>query len=214
MPRKPNAALLLSFALLCASVPIGAKDAPVKKEPIVQTKAPARGSQTEKELSEKRSVKTEAAAKQLPADTEVRKTLIKGERPSVRFLLKKQAAQSQGGYGVLSAEALKHPAPKFPQHQNKLENDKIRRPKQFEIEYELAANADVRFTLSSLEGMPVGKLELAAGEVGAREGKNRRIIWDGRDAAGKEAPLGEYLVTQDIEYGKDDSERRVFSLVK
>ncbi|PCI31248.1 MAG: hypothetical protein COB53_13595, partial [Elusimicrobia bacterium] len=142
-------------------------------------------------------------------------TLIKGERPSVRFLLKKQAAQSKGGgYGVASHTVEKHPAPVLPQHKNKLENDKIRHPRQFEVEYTLAADADVRFTFSSLEGSAVGSNAFKAGEIGARKGKNKLIIWDGRDTQGKEAPLGEYLVTQEIEYGKDDVQQRSFSLVK
>jgi len=215
MPRKQTTSFLLSFALLCATAPIGAKDAPITKEPILQKQSAARGGQVEKELSDKRSIKT--APKKLPVNAEIRKTLIKGDRPAVRFLLKKQAeeAQPKGGYGLLGAGAApKHPAPNYPQHQNTLKNDKIRPPKQFEIEYTLDADADIRFTLLSVEGVPIATSGIKKGEIGARKGKNKRIIWDGRNTAGKEAPLGEYLVHQEIEYEKENIQRRVFTVVK
>jgi hypothetical protein len=218
MPRTRNFALLFSFALLAASVQAGAKDAPLKKEPVAQKQSAARGGAVEKQLNDKRGVKTQAPSpKKLPPNAEIRKTLIKGDRPAVRFLLKKQAetSKSSGGYGLMSAGAAsKNPAPQYPQHKNKLENDRIRPPKQFEVEYDLAADAEVRFTLSNAEGVPVATTAFEKGAVGAREGKNKRIVWDGRDESGKEAPLGDYSVLQEIDYGQDAVERRVFTLTK
>lgn len=133
-----------------------------------------------------------------PPGTELTQSLSPGERPALRHLKKDREARK-------------------PKHQNKLENPRARNPRDFAVEYELDADAEVAVTIVGPQGRPVRQVTLPSGKEGGRKGKNKAVVWDGRDQNGRETRPGPYFLYQSIRYknppkGKAKKETRMIPL--
>ena len=81
-------------------------------------------------------------------------------------------------------------------------------------ELDLARPADVSVTLLGARGMPLRTFHLAAGSDGTQAGHHELTVWDGLDAAGQDAPAGEYWVAVSLRAGDGAVENKRFRLVK
>jgi len=204
--RRQHAALVsLAAIYVLATAVLFAQDLPKQarktEDPKAAERHAPRGSAKEKENFKKAAepqidTPKKSRRPKTPPGGEVTESLSQGERPSLRFLEKKRKE-------------------KFPQHQNRLENKRVRNPREFEVEYNLPENARVAVTIVREDGVPMRHFEIPPGREGAKAGTNRVIAWDGRDNTNREAPAGQYFVFQSIHYEKSGKkENRVIPVEK
>ncbi|MEW6550455.1 MAG: hypothetical protein AB1407_13430 [Spirochaetota bacterium] len=160
--------------------------------------APARGGAEEAAAFDKHAWKADKpAADQAEASPEL------DDRPALKYLLK----HSQPKAGMKTAGAASEPA-------RDTKNKLVRSPNDFELQYKLDADAEVRITVKAPDGGVMKSFTLAAGEPGGKKGVNKLSVWDGQDAMGEEAPVGDYVVVLAIAYGPDKTEVRELPLRK